>query len=281
MVLPVQQPADILDEAPDAFLPDLLRGQLVEAEHLVRYWWIAQAVQDLRVLDAGCGLAHGSQMLAEAGAEQVTGIDSAAALLEASSVAHPALRLQRADVCELPFADASFGVVVAFGLLDQVPEPLDALSELMRVLSPEGTIAISLPHVTPGDEPNFSEIGESLAESCGEHVVLRQRNWTTSAILEEEISKSTDRGLLEEVDIRKVVSAPPKSELTRLIIGSRGTLKEMRGSAVITHPFAQQRWLQRCLELEQKLAEQERDLLDLERERDVLARRLLELDERQ
>ena len=68
---------------PERFAPGDMRGELIEAEHLARYSWAAGLARGKRVLDAGCGTAYGSRMLAEGGAQEVVGIDIAAEVLEA------------------------------------------------------------------------------------------------------------------------------------------------------------------------------------------------------
>jgi len=44
----------------------------------------------------------------------------------------------RADMRELPFADASFDLVVDFGTLFHIAHPERALGEISRVLAPQG-----------------------------------------------------------------------------------------------------------------------------------------------
>ena len=55
----------------ERFVPDVMRCTLVEAEHLARYRWAAQFARGRRVLDAGCGTAYGSELLATEGAAEV------------------------------------------------------------------------------------------------------------------------------------------------------------------------------------------------------------------
>ena len=72
------------DNVPERFIPELMRGETMEAEHLGRYHWAEGFASDRRVPDAGCGAGYGSAMLAEAGARSVVGVDIAAAVLEAA-----------------------------------------------------------------------------------------------------------------------------------------------------------------------------------------------------
>ena len=58
------------EELAERFDPASMHGKMIEAEHVVRYAWAAQFARGRRALDAGCGAAYGSRMLAEAGAER-------------------------------------------------------------------------------------------------------------------------------------------------------------------------------------------------------------------
>ena len=55
------------------------------------------------------------------------------------------LRLLRADIRELPFADASFDVVYTMGTIEHVREYAEAVREVARVLRPGGTAIVGVP----------------------------------------------------------------------------------------------------------------------------------------
>src|SRR5215471_19117727 len=75
---------------PERFEPPETPGQLVEAAQLARYRWAAQLAAGRSALDAGCGAAYGSALLADAGATSVLGIDIAAGVLDAARAEMPA-----------------------------------------------------------------------------------------------------------------------------------------------------------------------------------------------
>lgn len=92
-----------------------------------------------RVLDAGCGTgALSRQMLTVCPAIDLTMLDLSGEML-ARTGDLPGTRLQ-GSVLGLPFADDSFDIVVSAWVIETVPDPLTAVTELLRVLAPDGLV---------------------------------------------------------------------------------------------------------------------------------------------
>lgn len=113
----------------------------------------AQVVIDLmqvepqaRILD--CGVGNGSLSIAldslMKGPVDFHAIDTSVEMLvQAKSVMqHAGLdpHLQQADVTSLPYEDRSFDIVMAAHVLEHLPDPQRALSEMVRVLKPGGMV---------------------------------------------------------------------------------------------------------------------------------------------
>ena len=98
-----------------------------------------------RVLDAGCG--DGSAWQYSGGREgqigYLVGVDNNYWSFRSNSIVHA--RVQ-ADVVCLPFAPASFDVVVCRAVLEHLPEPRLAFAEFRRVLTGEGRAVIHVPN---------------------------------------------------------------------------------------------------------------------------------------
>jgi len=117
-------------------------------EHWHRYHFAAPLVAGRRVLDVACGEGYGSALLARTAA-RVTGADIAA-----PAIAHARTRysgLANLDFCEadcaaLPFADASFDVVVSFETIEHITAQQAFLREVRRVLQPGGFVVLSCPN---------------------------------------------------------------------------------------------------------------------------------------
>ena len=99
-----------------------------------------------RVLEVGCGTGVLTRMVARLpGVDRVTGVDPAPSLLAKARQLTgdaPNITFQEADGRDLPFADASFDVVIFDSTLSHVPGPEAALAEAFRVARPAGWLAI-------------------------------------------------------------------------------------------------------------------------------------------
>jgi SAM-dependent methyltransferase len=227
---------DILDVTaghPERFVPHLMGGRMIDAEHRGRYWWASALVAGKTVLDAGCGTGYGTSILAAAGATSVVGIDRAAHVIEfASARAQPAVTFRVGDLLEIPFPERTFDVVVCFEAIEHVATPEAALDELRRVLNPAGVLAISSPNrdVYVGGNPHHhheftpAEL-EAALEARFEHVrLVRQHSWLTTAILEDAAFQSGDGSPLDGTIVHKVNPAEAGREAFTLALGSNAPL---------------------------------------------------------
>ena len=104
-----------------------------------------------RVLDCGCGPGRITRELAEAVGPTGTlvGVDltieGVRPTFEPATDTRAPVRFQAADICHLPFPDASFDVVFAHVLFGHLDMPVAAAREIMRVLRPGGLIAMRSP----------------------------------------------------------------------------------------------------------------------------------------
>jgi len=97
------------------------------------------------VVDAGCGLGYGAEMLA-ASRHTVIGVDVNDDVIREAAATYPAARFVAADVLSLPFRDATFDAAVCFEVIEHVRDPRLLVDELARVLRPGGLLFISTPN---------------------------------------------------------------------------------------------------------------------------------------
>lgn len=129
----------------ERFLPDCT-GE-IWAEHWHRYLFAARYVTGRDVLDAACGEGYGASWLARH-ARTVTGLDVDAPTVVTARAKYtaPELRFEVGSVAAMPFADASFDCVVSFETLEHLAEQEAMLTEIRRVLRPDGLLIISTPN---------------------------------------------------------------------------------------------------------------------------------------
>ena len=122
------------------FFDDLDQYHFEKLHHLLRlvdfHGWLGRSV-----LEVGCGAGVDLARFAKGGAE-VSGVDlteSAIALASANfSQQGLAGRFEVADAEHLPFADNTFDLVYAHGVVQYTASPQTLVNECYRVLKPEG-----------------------------------------------------------------------------------------------------------------------------------------------
>jgi 2-polyprenyl-3-methyl-5-hydroxy-6-metoxy-1,4-benzoquinol methylase len=237
---------------PERFIPDQLAGGLVAAEHLGRYWWAAQFAGGRRVLDAGCGIGYGSNMLAEAEAAEVVGVDIAKPMIEAASpAAAPSVTFRTGDVADLDLDTDSFELVVCFEMHKHVENTEVVLDELARVLTRGGLLVISTPtcdRYVPGD-PNhrYGLLPDELRTSLGrrfEHVrLLRQHDWLASGILEDHAFAGSGGASVDGTEVRKLVGDRPGTERWTLALASDAELPASQMPLTLTPTVELRDWM--------------------------------------
>jgi SAM-dependent methyltransferase len=176
----------------ERFIPEAMSGEVIDAEHQSRYRLAARHVRGLRVLDAGCGVGWGGQILLDAGACSVVGVDIAHEAVADAVRRVPAARFTVGDLAALPVATASIDVVVCFEAIEHVEDPHRALDELARVLAPGGSLLVSSPNpfVYPaGNEFHIHEFPphellDAVISRFGEGRLVRQQVLLASLLAE-------------------------------------------------------------------------------------------------
>lgn len=102
---------------------------------------VRRAKGSYTVLEVGCNEGFLSQALIEAG-HHVTSVDIDQAVLDKAKEMFGIEGL-KTDVCDLPFVDGQFDLVIGGELLEHLVNPGKGLSELFRVS--KGRVIISLP----------------------------------------------------------------------------------------------------------------------------------------
>ena len=178
-------------------------------EHWHRYHYVLPLVTGKVVLDVACGEGYGSALLSRQAA-RVSGVD-----ISAEAIAHGRgayadranLELFEAPCTHLPFAAASFDIVVSFETIEHIGEQAEFLDELKRVLKADGVLILSCPNKAEySDKRGFSnefhvkelyrpELEALLAPRFAHARWLAQRNAFVSLIAPEKSDSSAGEAL--------------------------------------------------------------------------------------
>jgi SAM-dependent methyltransferase len=268
---------------PERFVPAEMHGELVEAEHLARYWWASAFCEGRRVLDAGCGVGYGARLLKGAGASEVLAVDIAESVIEiAGNDAPEGVVFEVADLRSLGYAEDSFDLIVCFEVIEHVEEQDRVLDQLARVLRPGGLLLISSPNrgrYVPGNPHHQheyvpAELRAALESRFGAVRLLAQYAMLASAI-------GAPHG--QEFDgalVKRLVEPGEEDEIYTLAIAGEELPVASAPTVALTQLFEVRQWLERFRGQDRVLQEQAealRELESLRRERrealDLLASR--------
>ena len=114
-----------------------------------------------RILVAGCGAGHEAVAIQQSLGGQVDAIDVENFVSEKLQK-HPSVHFQIGSVCELPFESNTFDAIFYHHVIEHVDRPQASLTDLARVLKPEGWLFVGTPN------------RHRLASSVGAH---QQSEW--------------------------------------------------------------------------------------------------------
>jgi SAM-dependent methyltransferase len=164
------------------------------------------------VLDVGSGDGAAAAMVAPY-CRSLTCVDVNTRMLDAAKdrlAKHPHVRVERADVHELPFAAACFDSVLMFHTLTYTEHPLRALEECTRVLRPGGKLVLLCldEHQQPEVTAPYGERHQGFSRTALANMLTRaQLDVRSVEVACREVRKPRLRVLLA------VASKPPASPL--------------------------------------------------------------------
>ena len=176
-----------------------------------------------------------------------------------------AVRLDVADVCQLPYDDGAFDLVVCFNVIEHLDYPGRALDELARVLAADGLLLVSTPNrsmqapASPHHRCEYlpDELRQEVQSRLGQVRMMRQDVYLTVAVL-------GDRVELGEVVLDDVPSGEPDTEEFAIAVASRIELPEVAPFAMAASALQVKTWLAAFGHQEARAAADHARILELE-----------------
>ena len=170
----------------ERYLPDLDIDSEISIFHLQRYKSILDICKNKIVLDAASGEGYGTKLISSV-AKEAYGIDIDNGSVELANINYGSAYLKyiNSSVEELPFEDNFFDLVVSFETIEHVSKEIQDkfLSEIKRVLKPEGILIISSPdRVNYSEIPNFSNPFHVCELSKDEFVVFLEQKFSNISL---------------------------------------------------------------------------------------------------
>jgi ubiquinone/menaquinone biosynthesis C-methylase UbiE len=142
--------------------------------HLKAYEEVVKRAGDKTVLEIGCNTGYGTKLVSNV-CRKIIGVDLSLKALRVASTRYAAANIDYLliDGLTLPFADGSFDLVISFQVIEHISNYKTYLSELKRVLSPDGVVVFTTPNarvrLDPGMKPwNEFHVREFVADELGE-----------------------------------------------------------------------------------------------------------------
>ncbi|HBR95743.1 MAG TPA: hypothetical protein DEA90_16420 [Opitutae bacterium] len=165
-----------------------------------------------RVLDAGSGTGLRIPQIREHfQPESITGIDRSSAILNRARESRYGAFFTKGDICEMPFDDETFDVVVCTWVVETLENPKAAIEECLRVLKSGGILAycyVNLPHEFKAGETLAASALTSLEKATREQELLGNRKvaYSDSEFFH---TKRYHKGLISTVLLGKCCEVEP------------------------------------------------------------------------
>lgn len=146
----------------ERMIPESNAGSKIYLEHINRYNFANQFVKDKDVLDIACGSGYGTNILHEAGAKSILGVDISEEAVTYCKGKYPLINFSVGSVEKIPAQDDSIDVLVSFETIEHVDENTQEkfMQEINRVLRKDGIFVLSTPNALVYEKGNEFHIKE-------------------------------------------------------------------------------------------------------------------------
>ncbi|MDQ3075852.1 MAG: methyltransferase domain-containing protein [bacterium] len=198
----------------ERMIPQFSEGKLVYGEHIIRYKAALGLAKNKIVLDIASGSGYGTAMLGMS-AKKAIGVDINKNSVDYSNQKYGSKKVSYVvgDGIKIPLEDGSVDVVVSFETIEHIKDYEKFMSEIKRVLKPDGVLILSTPNDLEYPEGNHFHIHEFTPKELQKLTdkyfsyskAYYQGTWLYNAILDEKTL-----ALETEFDINTLQLAPIK-----------------------------------------------------------------------
>jgi len=269
-------PDKSLEDTGERMIPAYHKTHMVYGEHIVRYSSVLDCVKGKKVLDIASGSGYGTALLASS-ASHVVGVDVDK---DAVQYAKSNYQLKNVDFIlgsgvKIPLKDDTFDVVVSFETIEHIEDYRTFLSEVKRVLKPDGLFILSTPNDAEFPESNHFHVHE-FEQAELEKVVKKyfknfkthlQATWLYNAILDEQ-----QLGTEWDMSIRTIQTAPvlpAKAIYFQMLCSNREITEVIEPLGAISEHWSERRKQENDAAIREHIEEQGRIMKHLENELNI------------
>lgn len=235
-----------LDFTNERLIPGMHEVSLFK-EHEDRYNFVTPFVKGKSVVDIACGIGMGTQLLRDAGATQVIGVDKDASALDYAREEYQDCIFVKSDAQHLPLDNSSADIIVSFETIEHLEDPARFLKECKRVLKSGGLFICSTPNRSVnswwGSNPYHLRefLPEEFLQLAGSFFVDLEVYGQRRVLYPAFVGRRVISGLLEKVHLKTSVARLMARKPPAISLDKRYTLDRRRASNEI-QPYAKS-WL--------------------------------------
>ncbi len=273
--------AEKLGKTGERMVPDLHKGSLIYAEHMIRYRAAQKLVAGKVVLDIASGSGYGTHLLAQS-AKKVYGVDVDKESVDYSAKKYGGKNIEFmvGDGESIPLKDASVDVVITFETIEHIKDYEKFMDEVSRVLKPDGLAIVSTPNDLEFAEGNHYHLHEFTEDELTKMVSKRFKNvdsfyqatWKYVAI------GSKPQLTEDELALSVANYAPPKpSEYLYfyLLCSNRKITETIDSMAAAGEHYSDRYYIGLAMQQEQNIADYKTVVSELQAENQQLTAKLL------
>jgi len=171
----------------ERMIPECNSSDKIYLEHINRYHFAKQFVEGKDVLDIACGSGYGSDLLKNAGAKSVLGVDISKETIDFCKNKYPDGEFLVGSVDDIPVGDKSIDVIVSFETIEHVNDEAQEkfMREVGRVLRDGGVLVLSTPNALVYEKGNAFHIKELNPEELS--TLLRKNGFEHDLYFQESV----------------------------------------------------------------------------------------------